>query len=608
MLFYIMKYLKDNFIVLILLIAACATAFTYLSKKNVIKAIDDDLPVVKNEILTVNSTFKIQTDQLIELTENGASPEIIKNKFDQLRITYKKMEWAVEYFLPHSARFINGPALPEIEFAEHIVIDAEGLQLLEELIYDDPKANREEIIRNLKKLLNKSGTIKTNFNTITVNRAQVFDALRQEIFRISSLGIAGFDTPVSGNHLKEMPYALQSIAKTLNLISTRKSTALSSINAEIKSAEQILNKNTDKNTFDYLSFISNHLNRISELLLQFRNEQQIETVNVTSALSKNAGSFYDRNAFDVNAFVPGEKFEYSAEKAQLGKTLFNDPRLSRDQTRSCATCHNADKAFTDGLARSRSLEDNPLQRNSPSLNYASLQHGQFWDMRNEDLEGQSSEVITNKDEMHGDLEEIIGRINENPAYLKAFKAIYRTPKAEVWQMQNLLATYIRSLATFSSGFDDYMRGNKNALNASQKEGFNLFVGKAKCATCHFLPLFNGTVPPNYTKTEQEVLGVAEDGTNRKMDNDPGRGRFHETVSFLQHSFKTPTVRNISKTAPYMHNGGYRTLEEVMHFYNEGGGKGLGFSVENQTLPEDKLNLSDKEIKQIIEFMEALDDR
>ena len=186
--------------------------------------------------------------------------------------------------------------------------------------------------------------------------------------------------------------------------------------------------------------------------------------------------------------------------------------------------------------------------------------------------------------------------------------IYKTPKAETWQLQNLLASYIRSLATFNSSFDEYMRGNHNALNENQKKGFNLFMGKAKCATCHFLPLFNGTVPPNYTKTEQEVLGTAENDSNKKMDADKGRGRFHETVPSLQHSFKTPTVRNINKTAPYMHNGGYRTLEDVMHFYNEGGGKGFGFDVENQTLPEDKLHLSKTEISQIIEFMKALDDK
>ena len=329
---------------------------------------------------------------------------------------------------------------------------------------------------------------------------------------------------------------------------------------------------------------------------------------MTTALKKNASSFYAKNAFDVDAFVPGKEFAMSDEKVKLGKQLFNDKILSNNSTRSCASCHDAKKAFTDGMAKSMSLENVALARNTPSLNYSSLQHGQFWDMRKDDLEGQSSDVITNKEEMHGDMQTILGKINRDEKYRKSFSKIFTSKNAESWQLQNVLASYIRSLAVFNSDFDAYMRGEKSALDEDQKQGFNLFMGKAQCAICHFLPVFNGTVPPNYVKTEQEVLGIATDGSNRKADTDPGRGKFHETVTFLQRSFKTPTLRNIAKTAPYMHNGGYKTLAEVMRFYNEGGGKGLGFPVENQTLSDSKLNLTEKEMQQIIRFLESLSDR
>lgn len=229
-------------------------------------------------------------------------------------------------------------------------------------------------------------------------------------------------------------------------------------------------------------------------------------------------------------------------------------------------------------------------------------------MRSEDLEGQSSAVITNKDEMHGNLDQIIIKIAKVPGYSRQFSAIYKTKKIEKWQLQNALASYIRSLPKFNSRFDQFMRGSQNAMTQQERDGLNLFTGKAKCASCHFIPLFNGTVPPTYTRTEQEVLGIASDFTNRKLDDDPGRGRFHETVAFLKHSFKTPTLRNISKTAPYMHNGGYKTLKQVMDFYNRGGGLGLGFKIENQTLPPENLNLSDAEIEKIIAFMETLTDQ
>ncbi|MDQ1162906.1 cytochrome c peroxidase [Chryseobacterium sp. SORGH_AS 447] len=571
--------------------------------------LQDDLSEVKKDLFITNTDFLNRTNELMKMVSGDPEQAVLQSKFEELRISYKKMEWAVEYFLPQTARFINGPALPEIEMQEHTEIEPEGLQVLEEMLYPYDPANKAEVIRMLKNLTNKSNTIKTNFQAITISRDQVFDALRQEVFRISSLGIAGFDTPVSGTSLKEIPYALGAVQKALQKIATEKSqeNALAKINTAIKASRAYLKKNTNKNTFDYIQFIPEHLNTITSLMIDFQKQEEIPAVEVTSALNKNVRTFYSKNAFNPNAFVPGKQFEMSPEKVKLGKQLFNDNILSDNNSRSCATCHVAEKAFTDGREKSMSLTDSPLQRNTPSLSYSAFQHGQFWDMRKDDLEGQSSAVITNKEEMHGDLSKIIAKINTNPEYRMAFRNIYKGKNAEIWQLQNVLASYIRSLASFSSDFDDYMRGNKKAMTESQKNGFNLFMGKAQCAICHFLPLFNGTVPPNYTKTEQEVLGIAENSSNRTADKDPGRGKFHETVAFLQHSFKTPTLRNIAKTAPYMHNGGYKTLMEVMEFYNIGGGKGLGLKADNQTLSDAPLNLSEKEMNEIIDFLNALND-
>ncbi|MCJ7935286.1 MAG: c-type cytochrome [Chryseobacterium sp.] len=570
----------------------------------------EDLGSVKNQIIQNNSDFEKQINELIGLVSNNPDERILQEKFEELRKTYKKMEWAVEYFLPHSARLINGPALPEIEMDEHTEIEAEGLQVLEEMLYPYDPDNKDEVIRFLKKLINKSNTIDTNFQVITISKDQVFDALRQEVFRISSLGISGFDTPISGTFLKEMPYALEGVQQTLQQISTdqSKNKALKSIMAEIHAAIEVVKNNTDKNTFDYVSFIPDHLNKITSLLLECKKQEKIPEIEVTTALTKNAATFFAKNAFNPNAFTPGKEFAFSDEKAALGHQLFNDKMLSNNNSRSCATCHIPEKAFTDGLAKSMSLDNSELARNTPSLNYAGFQHGQFWDMRKDDLEGQSSDVISNKEEMHGDLNVILAKINQDKAYQTAFKKMYHSQKAEVWQLQNVLASYIRSLATFNSDFDAYMRGNKSAMTEDQKRGFNLFVGKAQCAICHFIPLFNGTVPPDFKKTEQEVLGVAVNGDNKTFDRDLGRGKFHETVPALQYSFKTPTLRNISKTAPYMHNGGYKTLKEVMNFYNKGGGKGFGFTIENQTLSDTPLQLTDQEIDDIIEFLKALDDR
>jgi cytochrome c peroxidase len=132
------------------------------------------------------------------------------------------------------------------------------------------------------------------------------------------------------------------------------------------------------------------------------------------------------------------------------------------------------------------------------------------------------------------------------------------------------------------------------------------MGKAKCGTCHFMPLFNGTVPPAFTFTESEVIGVPFNARGTKLDADLGRYEIYQIENF-RNAFKTPTVRNIAHTAPYMHNGVYDSLEQVMDFYNRGGGAGLGLNVPNQTLPFDSLALTNTEINQVIAFMNTLSD-
>jgi cytochrome c peroxidase len=138
------------------------------------------------------------------------------------------------------------------------------------------------------------------------------------------------------------------------------------------------------------------------------------------------------------------------------------------------------------------------------------------------------------------------------------------------------------------------------------------MGKAACATCHFAPVFNGTVPPFYIESESEVLGITVglDSINPKLDDDLGRvanGMNLDKHWFFRNSFKTVTVRNIELTAPYMHNGSFNTLEEVIDFYNLGGGKGMGLNVENQTLSDAPLGLNRREKADLVAFLKTLTD-
>lgn len=184
-----------------------------------------------------------------------------------------------------------------------------------------------------------------------------------------------------------------------------------------------------------------------------------------------------------------------------------------------------------------------------------------------------------------------------------------TKKVTDANIRHAIASYIRTLNTFDSKFDRNINKEEKTLASNEIKGFNLFMGKASCATCHFPPTFNGTIPPDFRETELEVLGVpkTKKWENAIVDSDLGRHDVFQTEE-RKHAFKTPTIRNIEKTAPYMHNGVYDNLEEVMKFYNLGGGAGIGIHLDNQTLPFDNLNLTDEEIADIVAFMKTLTDK
>jgi len=169
-----------------------------------------------------------------------------------------------------------------------------------------------------------------------------------------------------------------------------------------------------------------------------------------------------------------------------------------------------------------------------------------------------------------------------------------------------LSEFIKTLDSRNSKFDKYLRGDKSQMTKEEVNGYNLFAGKALCSSCHFFPLFNGTVPPMYNDNEFEVIGTPEKPDNRTLDPDAGRKAVtHSNIH--NHAFKTPTLRNIAYTAPYMHNGVYDNLDSVLVFYNKGGGAGVGLKVENQTLPFDSLGLSKKELNDIKSFLLTLSD-
>ena len=567
----------------------------------------------KNKHQEINELFKADITLLIEKVaklkysvQSDSAEAQIQRQFLEAHQGYKKVEMISEYYSPAVSKSINGPAIPEFEENDNITVQPEGFQVIEELVF--PKYDK----KNKKELLQELGVLSANLirlekvsNSNELTDAHVFDAMRLEVYRIITLGITGFDSPVVLNSLPEALVSLETIEKYYNVYLENKTVSNSKETLQIlEKGKKYLKSNTNFNAFDRAYFIKEILNPLSKGLFKTQTELGIPLMKEQRGLKVTAETLFDPEAFDPEAFSGFPDYQTTSEKIALGKKLFNDPVLSGNNTRSCASCHHAEKAFTDGLERAVALDGKSMiQRNTPTLTNIAFQRVFFADSRVSYLEDQAVAVIKNENEMHGSLEKSALAIQKNQDYVKEFKKAFPKGAINEFEIKNALASYIRSLSHYDAKFDRYMQ-NKIAFTADEKAGFNLFAGKAKCATCHFIPLTNGTVPPNFDRSESEILGTPD--KNKKLDGD--LGKFVITQAAIhKNSFKTPTIRNIKLTAPYMHNGVYKTLEEVIDFYDQGGGLGLGFDVPNQTLPEDKLNLSDKEKKQLIAFMRTLTD-
>ncbi|MBM1104665.1 cytochrome-c peroxidase [Aurantibacter crassamenti] len=533
-----------------------------------------------------------------------------KKIFKELRIAFKKAEPYASYLNPQVGHRTNGPALPIFVEDTERILNPIGLQKIEESIYEggeDPAVFIREV--NLTKGLMVN--LMQNVSERKLNVERFFIATHQQLLRIISLGISGFDTPVSQLGLNETIISLQSLKviydHTLQEIILEKNSSLnSSFKNNIESAIAFIQENQDFNTFDRYTFIRDYMNPITRNWVSIRKESGLWKGVNNKPFNFDAPTFFEKDAFNLEYFTPPINRNPSEKQIALGKKLFFDSNLSQSGTMACVTCHIPEKAYTDGLSVNLDTNGNPLQRNSPTLINAAFQKSFFWDGRAENILDQISSVFNNKQEFNTGVHTFSTEILKDTTYHQLFKEAFGSISKRNTDIIKAISSYISTLNGFDSKFDKNMRAEEDSFTEQEQLGMNLFMGKALCATCHFIPLTNGTVPPFYAETEKEVIGVPETKNNKILDDDLG---FYWRYNKAEHlgMFKTPTVRNAEFTAPYMHNGIYNTLEEVMDFYNKGGGGGMGFDLEHQTLPFDELNLSEEELKALIAFVKTLSD-
>jgi cytochrome c peroxidase len=550
----------------------------------------------------------VQSDGLLTAIHRlqAASPKNLQQRFREVRLAYKRLEWAVEYFDPITTRQVNGPPVPETELTG-LVIEPDGLQVIEGLLF--PKfqpSSKKELTARLNTLAANATQFQYYFTHAILQDWQILDAVKQEIFRVEILGLNDFDDPRTRQCFAESVVALQSTQQVVLGYAGADQLKLPNY---FQQAIGYLSKPITFDRFDRAAFIKEYANPLTRALTKLHKQLRLPDVRYNRLLNQDAATLFDRDAFNRNTYIADPGDSATVQKIALGKKLFFDTQLSGTGVRSCGSCHQPDKAFTDGLAKNLDITGKRfITRNTPTLINAALQPAQFYDMRAASLEDQAHDVMNNKDEMHGDMQVSTGRLWKDAGYRKLFKDAFPVTgrkTIDTAEIMNALASYVRSLTALNSRFDTYMQGNNSALNHSEIKGFNLFMGKARCATCHYLPLFNGTLPPRYMQMDAEVIGVPKTKAGKAIDPDEGLYSI-SPFAFNRHSFKVTTVRNAARTAPYMHNGVYKSLEEVIGFYNKGGGAGIGLRVPNQTLAADKLNLSTVEQKQLLAFIKSLD--
>ncbi|WP_291726292.1 cytochrome-c peroxidase [Bernardetia sp.] len=532
-----------------------------------------------------------------------------QNHYKEARRSFKKIESILAFVDGENYKTLNAPNILKVEEEDATnikIIEPFGFQVLEELLFleEIEQETIKDIQKTADKTLQRLRLISNNTDLSVYKNYHFLWLFRDAIFRVALTGITGFDSP-SGLSLEDNKIVYQELENYLTLFEKefKNQQLYQDWKNALQKSSQFLTENETTNFeyFDRYSFIKNHTEKQIQLWNKTVKDWNVD-FPLELAIQNDATSLFSDSTFNLNFFSDQKLGQISKDKVVLGKQLFNDTNLSRNKKMSCATCHSQDLAFTDGKKISEGQK-----RNSPTLTYAALQKGFFHDNRAGSLEGQIVSVINNETEFHTNAEIMLSAVRENSEYVKTFAELYPDSLTEQ-NIRTAMADYIRSLSPFSSKLDKNMRGIENTFTQNEINGFNLFMGKAACATCHFAPLFNGTVPTSFKESEIELLGVPtqNDTINAKIDTDLGRYNVFQTEE-KKHFFKTPTLRNISKTAPYMHNGVYQTLEEVMDFYNRGGGAGIGIDLKYQTLPVKPLNLSEQEIKDVISFLKTLED-
>ena len=318
------------------------------------------------------------------------------------------------------------------------------------------------------------------------------------------------------------------------------------------------------------------------------------------SLYQQYASLKNQGVGGLKTALPEFRDGFTPQQIDLGRYLFFDPILSADGTISCATCHQPEKGFSDGLDRSVGILGEPIKRGAPSLWNVGFLKLFFWDGRDSTLESQMQGPLFSEDEMGNTPEKLLESLNSNSAYPALFEEAFpdrNNAEIKLPEIYTAIAAFETSLISLNSRYDQYAHGFHGALSKDEIEGMNVFRSfVARCAECH--------TPPLFTNQQLAVLGTPEpDG----KPLDPGAEIPYKDGS-LRGAFKVPSLRNVAQTAPYMHSGWFKTLRETVEFYTKGRGHAVPEG-ENLYLHWHiwEPDLSNKELDRLVDFLQTLTD-
>jgi len=553
-----------------------------------------------------------------ETAGEARATERLRAAFRRARTRYKRLEGVVEFYAPTLAASMNSrrQEVDDDDAPPPSTVAPVGFPALEQLLWPAfPLGDTSQARAFVRGMRGTVARTRALGGAIVATDAQLIELARQEVARVSTLGIAGFDTPRSREAMRESADALDGVRAVLDVDGASRWPRLvadrDAASAALASAAAWLRANPDFESSDRLQFIAGPGERAARAIDALRRAASVRAVELHRGWRADAASVYDAGAFDPRAYAAADAPAPTPDLVALGRRLFFEPALSGPGARSCASCHMPSRAFTDGRARQRAIDGRGLvKRHTPTLLNAALAPAQFADERAPTLEEQVVRVLESPAEMGSSIGRAARTLAIRPEYRALFARAFQSPESSSVSpvhLRQALAAFVRSLVALDSRFDRAARGDSAALTIEERRGFTLFMGKAACGTCHFAPLFNGNTPPRYLSSDVEVIGTpVVPSRPAEPDADAGRGGIDHLPLHMR-AFKTPTVRNAARTGPYMHHGAFPTLEAVLRFYDGGGGAGAGGKVPNQTLPPDSLHLTRGEVREIIAFLGALTD-